>query len=41
MFIAWRSAAAMSAANQDEGQSTRSRDALVAEMINGSATIKA
>ncbi|MBT4703691.1 MAG: ATP-binding cassette domain-containing protein, partial [Rhodospirillaceae bacterium] len=41
MFIAWRSAAAMSAANQDEGQSTRSRDALVAEMINGRATIKA
>ena len=31
----------MSAANQDDDQSTRSRDALVAEMINGHATIKA
>jgi ATP-binding cassette subfamily C protein LapB len=41
MFIAWRSAAAMSEANSDERQSTQSRDGLVAEMINGRTTVKA
>jgi len=41
MFIAWRSASAMSEANQQERQSTQSRDGLVAEMINGRATVKA
>jgi len=41
MFIAWRSASAMSAANQQERQSTQTRDGLVAEMINGRATVKA
>jgi len=41
MFIAWRSAAAMSEANQTERQTTQSRDALIAEMIHGRATVKA
>ena len=41
MFIAWRSSKAMSEANQDERQSTQTRDGLIAEMINGRTTIKA
>jgi len=41
MFIAWRSAAAMSEANQQERQSTQSRDGLIAEIINGRTTVKA
>jgi len=41
MFIAWRSASAMSDANQQERQSTQTRDGLVAEMINGRTTVKA
>lgn len=41
MFIAWRSAGAMGTASQEERQSTQNRDGLVAEMINGRATIKA
>jgi len=41
MFIAWRSATAMSEANQNERQSTQTRDGLVAEMINGRTTVKA
>jgi len=41
MFIAWRSAASLSDANQQERQSTQTRDGLVAEMINGRTTVKA
>jgi len=41
MFIAWRSASAMSEANQQQHQSTQTRDGLVAEMINGRTTVKA
>jgi ATP-binding cassette, subfamily C, bacterial LapB len=41
MFIAWRSAAAMSEANQNERQTTQTRDALIGEMIHGRATVKA
>ena len=41
MFIAWRSSAAMAAANQEERQTTQTRDALIAEMIQGRTTIKA
>ncbi len=41
MFIAWRSSKAMSEANQEERQSTQTRDGLIAEMINGRTTIKA
>jgi len=41
MFVAWRSAAAMSAANQQERTSTLNRDGLIAEIIAGRTTIKA
>ena len=41
MFIAWRSAAAMAEANQNERQATQTRDALIGEMIQGRATVKA
>ena len=41
MFIAWRSAAAMAEANQEERQTMQTRDGLIAEMIQGRTTIKA
>jgi len=41
MLVAWRSAAAMSSANQDEQQTAQSRDSLISEMIQGRSTIKA
>ncbi|MBT6094869.1 MAG: ATP-binding cassette domain-containing protein, partial [Rhodospirillaceae bacterium] len=41
MLIAWRSAAAMSEANQNERQTSQTRDALIGEMIQGRATVKA
>ena len=41
LYVAWRSGAVMSAANQMERQSGMSRDAMISEMINGRATIKA
>jgi len=41
MFVAWRSSGVMSQANQAERESTQSRDALIAELIQGRTTIKA
>ena len=41
MFVAWRSANIMTAANRQERDSSMTRDALIAEMIAGRATIKA
>lgn len=41
MVVAYKSAGAMSDANHEERESTQARDGLVAEMINGRATIKA
>ncbi len=41
MFIAWQSSAKMSQANQEERESTQTRDGLVAEIINGRTTVKA
>lgn len=41
MFIAWQSSAKMSEANQEERESTQTRDGLVAEIINGRTTVKA
>ncbi len=41
MFVAWRSGNVMSAANQEERQTTMSRDGMISEMINGRTTIKA
>ncbi len=41
IFIAWRSSAVMNSANQDERESTQSRDQIISEMINGRTTIKA
>ncbi|MBT5941455.1 MAG: peptidase domain-containing ABC transporter, partial [Rhodospirillaceae bacterium] len=41
IFIAWRSSAVMNSANQDERESTQSRDQIINEMINGRTTIKA
>ena len=41
MFVAWKSGNVMSAANQEERQSSISRDQLIAEMIQGRTTIKA
>ena len=41
MFIAWQSSAKMSQANQEERQSTQTRDGLIAEIINGRTTVKA
>ena len=41
MFVAWRSSAVMSVANQAERQTAQTRDSLVAEMINARTTIKA
>ncbi len=41
MFVAWKSGNVMAAANQEERQSSISRDQLIAEMIQGRTTIKA
>lgn len=41
LFVAWRSAGAMAAANQQERETTLSRDDLIAEIIAGRTTIKA
>lgn len=41
MFVAWRSGNVMSQANAAERESTQSRDALIAELIQGRTTIKA
>jgi len=41
IFVAWRSAAVMSDANQAERDSTQTRDGMIAEMIAGRTTIKA
>ena len=41
MFVAWRSSAVMSLANQNERATAQTRDSLVAEMINARTTIKA
>ncbi len=41
MFIAWQSSAKMSQANQEERESTQTRDGLIAEIINGRTTVKA
>ena len=41
MFVAWRSSSVMSQANAAERESTQSRDALIAELIQGRTTIKA
>ena len=41
MFVAWRSASVMGAANREERGTSMNRDALVAEIINGRTTIKA
>ncbi|MBF0252011.1 MAG: ATP-binding cassette domain-containing protein, partial [Alphaproteobacteria bacterium] len=41
MFVAWRSANAMSSASGQERKSTQTRDSLIQEMIGGRTTIKA
>ena len=41
MFVAWKSGNVMASANQEERQSSISRDQLIAEMIQGRTTIKA
>lgn len=41
VFVAWRSASAMSDANREERETTQSRDGLIAEIIAGRTTIKA
>ena len=41
MFIAWQSSSKMSEANQEERESTQTRDGLIAEIINGRTTVKA
>lgn len=41
MFVAWRSGNVMAQANAAERESTQSRDALIAELIQGRTTIKA
>jgi ATP-binding cassette subfamily C protein LapB len=41
MFVAWKSASSMAAANTAERATTQNRDSLIAEMIAGRATIKA
>ena len=41
MFVAWRSGNVMAAANQEERQTSQSRDSMIAEMIAGRTTIKA
>ncbi len=41
LFVAWRSANVMTAANRQERDSAMTRDTLIAEMIAGRATIKA
>lgn len=41
IFVAWKSGNVMAAANQEERQSSISRDQLIAEMIQGRTTIKA
>ncbi|MBO6520447.1 MAG: ATP-binding cassette domain-containing protein [Rhodospirillales bacterium] len=41
MLVAWRSGSVMAQANAAERESTQSRDALIAELIQGRTTIKA
>ena len=41
LFVAWRSGSVMSAANQEERQTTQNRDGMMAEMIAGRTVIKA